>query len=207
MATNVYVDGFNLYYRALRGTPYRWLDLMGLFQGILGPRHNVQKIKFFTARVLDRGGRHSSTRQDLYLNALEKHCPNVELIYGYFAVRPATLPLENPGKKGRRMARVIRTEEKGTDVNIAVHLLHDAWLGNYDCAVLVSNDGDLAEALRLVKSDCKKKIGLISPGEDHPTGKLSKHADFISHITPAALKKNQLPSPIPGTRILKPKEW
>ena len=206
MRTNVYVDGFNLYYGALRGTPYKWLDLMGLFQGILGPRHNVQKIKFFTARVLDRGGRHSSTRQDLYLNALEKHCPNVELIYGYFAVRPATLPLENPGKEGR-MVRVIRTEEKGTDVNIAVHLVHDAWLNDYDCAVLVSNDGDLAEALRLVKSDCKKEIRLMLPRGTQRSGKLSRHADFFHHITPGALEKNQLPSPIPGTRIFKPKEW
>ena len=207
MATNVYIDGFNLYYGALRGTPYKWLDLMGLFQGILGARHNVQKIKFFTALVMPRQDPSSVTRQNTYLGALNKHCPNFEPIFGYFAVRPVTLPLENPGKKGRRMVRVIKTEEKGTDVNIAVHLLHDAWLDNYDCAVLISNDGDLAEALRLVRSDCKKKIGLISPSEDQPIGKLSKHADFISHITPAALKKNQLPSPIPGTRIFKPKEW
>jgi hypothetical protein len=27
MATNVYVDAFNLYYGCLKGTPYRWLDL------------------------------------------------------------------------------------------------------------------------------------------------------------------------------------
>jgi hypothetical protein len=25
--TIAYVDGFNLYYRALKGTPYKWLDL------------------------------------------------------------------------------------------------------------------------------------------------------------------------------------
>ena len=27
MKTNVYVDGFNLYYGALRGTAFRWLNL------------------------------------------------------------------------------------------------------------------------------------------------------------------------------------
>ena len=207
MRTNVYVDGFNLYYGALRGTPYKWLDLMGLFHDILDPKHNVQKIKFFTAPVLPQQDPGSVARQDTYLRALNKHCPNFEPIFGYFAVRPATLPFENPGKEGRRMARVIRTEEKGTDVNIAVHLLHDAWLDNYDCAVLVSNDGDFAEALHLVKSDCKKKIGLIRPKKRQQSQKLSKHADFFHHITPGALQKNQLPSPIPGTRIFKPKEW
>ena len=30
MITNVYIDGFNLYYRALKDTPFRWLDLRKL---------------------------------------------------------------------------------------------------------------------------------------------------------------------------------
>ena len=36
--TNVYIDGFNLYYRALRRTPYRWLDVRRLAQLLL-PQH------------------------------------------------------------------------------------------------------------------------------------------------------------------------
>ena len=32
MRTRVYVDAFNLYYGALRGTPYKWLDLDALYQ-------------------------------------------------------------------------------------------------------------------------------------------------------------------------------
>lgn len=35
MLTNVYVDGFNLYYGCLKGTPYKWLDLGALFQALL----------------------------------------------------------------------------------------------------------------------------------------------------------------------------
>ena len=30
MITNLYIDGFNLYYRALKDTPFRWLDLRKL---------------------------------------------------------------------------------------------------------------------------------------------------------------------------------
>ena len=30
MDANLYVDGFNLYYRSLRHTPWRWLDLKAL---------------------------------------------------------------------------------------------------------------------------------------------------------------------------------
>ena len=206
MRTSVYVDGFNLYYGALRDTPYKWLDLMGLFQSILGPVHSVQKVKYFTARVLKQKDLPGGARQDIYLEALKRHCPDVVPILGYFSERTKRLPLAD-SEDGQEMVRVLAVEEKGTDVNIAVHLLHDAWLNDYNCAVLVSNDGDFAEALHLVKSDCKKKIGLIRPKKRQQSQKLSKHADFISHITPADLTKNQLPSPIPGTGIFKPKEW
>ena len=52
-----------------------------------------------------------------------------------------------PGTGGvsRQFVEVIKTEEKGSDVNLAVHLLNDAWLDRYECAVVVSNDSDLAE--------------------------------------------------------------
>jgi len=35
MATIVYVDGFNLYYGALKGTPYKWLDIHALSRRLL----------------------------------------------------------------------------------------------------------------------------------------------------------------------------
>jgi hypothetical protein len=48
--TYVYVDGFNLYYGALRGTPHRWLDI-GAFCDLLLPKNDVRKVRYFTARV------------------------------------------------------------------------------------------------------------------------------------------------------------
>ncbi len=50
MPTNVYVDGFNLYYRALRNTPHKWLDLDKICAALL-PGHNVKRIRYFTAKV------------------------------------------------------------------------------------------------------------------------------------------------------------
>jgi hypothetical protein len=38
---------------------------------------------------------------------------------------------------------VWKNEEKGSDVNLAVHLLDDSWRSGFDCAVIVSNDSDL----------------------------------------------------------------
>jgi hypothetical protein len=50
MATNVYVDAFNLYYGSLRGTPYRWLDLGALCARLL-PKDRINRIRYFTATV------------------------------------------------------------------------------------------------------------------------------------------------------------
>jgi len=61
------------------------------------------------------------------------------------------------------LVQVWKNEEKGSDVNLAVHLLNDAWKNEYDCAVVVSNDSDLAESMRLAKQH-NKVIGLITPG-------------------------------------------
>ncbi len=38
--TIVYIDGFNLYYRALKGTPYKWLDLDAFCRKLL-PKNDV----------------------------------------------------------------------------------------------------------------------------------------------------------------------
>ena len=43
MRTFVHVDGFNLYYRALKGTAWKWLDLPALFAKILQPHHEIRK--------------------------------------------------------------------------------------------------------------------------------------------------------------------
>ena len=49
MRTYVYIDGFNFYYRAVKGTPYKWLDFNTLFQHLLSRKNEVISIKYFTA--------------------------------------------------------------------------------------------------------------------------------------------------------------
>lgn len=117
------------------------------------------------------------------------------------------MPLVNP-TKNRKKARVIKTEEKGSDVNLAVHLLNDVWLGECDCAVVVSNDSDLAQALHLTKKHTGIRIGLITPGYRRRTSaQLEKYADFVQTTRSKDFKKSQLPSPSPNTQIYKPDDW
>ncbi len=209
--TAVYIDGFNLYYGSLRKTPYKWLDLITLFTKLLEHQHQITEIKYFTARISSRDGDQSAhQRQKAYLLALEKYIPKIHTYYGHYLSHPVTAKVYMPLPGQPKYIKVIKTEEKGSDVNIALHILNDAWQNKYDCAVLVSNDSDLAEALRFVKEDHNKKIGLVVPGNEKyrkASSELSKHATFIRRISKKLLSESQLPNPIPGTNIYKPATW
>ena len=206
MRTIVYVDGFNLYYGCLKNTPWKWLDLVALSEGMLQPKHDIVAVKYFTARVLETPDNSSKPRQDVYLQALQHFRPEVEVYFGRFRSHNVRMPLADR-PDDRRTAEVIKTEEKGSDVNLAVHLLNDCWLDLYDCAIVVSNDSDLAEAMRLVNEHRGKLIGLLTPTLKQRSEKLRAHAQFVRSIRPGGLQNAQLPDPIPGTNIRKHAVW
>jgi len=198
----VYVDGFNLYYRALKKRPAcKWLDLQALAQRLLGPKDVLVSIKYFTARVHprppDNGQRQ---RQDFYLRALRTN-PLISIIEGHFLVNETRMMLA-PSEQLRDLAgnpvdraRVVKTEEKGSDVNLASHLLVDGFEDAYDLAVLVSADTDLVEPFRLARVALKKRVALFTPAEHaHPL--LKQHAHFKRLITEADLLACQLPNQI-----------
>ncbi|HEX7053562.1 MAG TPA: NYN domain-containing protein [Burkholderiales bacterium] len=212
MRTYVYVDGFNLYYGSLKGTSHKWLDLKALFSKILRPENDIQKIKYFTARVSARPDNPDApTRQDHYLQALSAYIPEVEIIEGHYIQKPirARLVKKIPGHRSWYV-KVLKTEEKGSDVNLAVQLVNDAWQSKFDCAVICSNDGDLADAVRIVRRERHKSVVIAVPGDPllRPASvQLRRWASKTMHIPAAALAASHLPNPIPGTSIHKPTAW
>ena len=209
MRAIVYVDGLNLYYGALKDTEHKWLDLTELARRLLRPGYELTMIRYFTARIIRRpGGEDGPKRQNAYLRALRTLQPEVKIHEGHFLVKKLVLPLADP-KPGKQSARVVKPEEKGSDVNLAVHLLNDGWKNEYECAVVISNDSDLSEALRLARcTRPKKRLELWTPGEKRRTSKeLSAHADRSIKIRQSLLSRCQLPDRIPGTNIRKPELW
>ena len=67
MRTNFYIDGFNLYYRALKDTSLRWLDLFKLCQSIT-PSHMVNHI-----RLLHRLGTPKARQSQLAAQTVDLH--------------------------------------------------------------------------------------------------------------------------------------
>ena len=166
--TIVYVDGFNLYYGAVKGTPQKWLDIQKLCQLLLSKNETV-KIKYFTALVSARpGDPDQPNRQQIYLSAL-RTIPSPKIIYGHFLEDEIMMPLAKPPVKGSKYVRVIKTEEKGSDVNIATHIVNDGHTGAYQVAVIISNDSDLVEPVKIVRQELKLPVGVLNPIPAHPS--------------------------------------
>jgi len=207
MKTHVCVDGFNLYYGALRGTGFRWLDIAEMCRLLL-PGHDILHISYFTARVNSRpSDPDQPLRQDRYLRAL-RTIPIVHIFYGHFLTTRVTMPLAAYQPGGRRTARVIKTEEKGSDVNLATHLLWDGFREQYDAAVLVTNDSDLVEPVRIVRHELARTVGILNPHRN-PSRMLLRYATFAKSIRKGVLAASQLPAVLHDAhgQLSKPPEW
>ena len=207
MKTFVYIDAFNLYFGAVRGTPFKWLDINQLCH-ILLPRHELTQIKYFTARINARpSDPDQPTRQATYLRALST-IPHLFVYYGHFLTHIVKMPLAYPFPGQNSCADVFKTEEKGSDVNLATQLLHDAHCNHFECAVIISGDSDLLMPLRIVKEDLHKPVGVINP-QRIPCRVLQTHATFYKHIRTSALRRSQFPSIMKDAKgsFSKPKGW
>jgi hypothetical protein len=191
----VYIDGFNLYYGALKGGPYKWLNLERYFRLLL-PNDNIQKIRYFTARV---AGSHAIA-QNAYLAALAT-LPLVEIILGKFKAKQIqglcpSCPLPAP--------QFFSTfEEKHTDVNIALWMLHDAQKDLCDRLVLVSGDSDLVPAVAMIKNEYpQKEIIVYVPARNAVRGaavELRNIADKNKTLPIQMFHASQFPPVIPNS--------
>lgn len=204
--TIVYVDGFNLYYGAVRNTPFRWLDLVKMAELLL-PGHRIVSLKYFTARVSDSADDPGkSLRQAVYLRALNSN-PIVSIHFGHFLTHAVLMPLATP-QEGQRLVKVRKTEEKGSDVNLATHLLCDAYEDRLDAAVIVSNDSDLVEPLRIVSQRLGKVTGVLNPHKKPSRARL-RYASFYKPIRKGVLAASHFPDHMRDTKgsIHKPLPW
>lgn len=215
MGTNVYIDGFNLYNGAVKNTRFKWLNLGALCATLLQDQV-IHRIRYFTALVLDfQHDPKASTRQNVYIRALGT-IPIVTIHKnGWFASRAVLRPqyplaYRNP-KRPPQFVQIQRIEEKRTDVDLAAYLLVDCFFNDFDEAVVISNDSDLALPIETVRR-FGKRVGVINP---HPRRKMSGELERVASyrlrtINKTALAKCQFPPTLidaQGRTISKPSSW
>lgn len=207
MRLNVYVDGFNLYYGCVRGTPHKWLDLEALVKRLF-PNDDIHRIRYFTALARGRGGDlQQPQRQQAYIRAL-KTIPCLSVHYGHYLSHRVWMPLADPPSIGPRTVEVIKTEEKGSDVNLATHLLLDGFRQDFETAAVISNDSDLKEPIAVVRSELGLPVGVVNP---HPAERRSRAlaGTFFKQIREAAVRGSQFPEVLRDDigEIRKPAAW
>ncbi len=205
MKANIYVDGFNLYYGAVRRTPYKWLNIADMCR-VMMPNDDINRIRYFTALVDPRPNDPDQlTRQKTFLRALQT-IPNLSIHYGHFLSHTVDMHLAPPANG---TARVIKTEEKGSDVNLATYLLADGFKNDYEVAVVISNDSDLCEPIRVVRYELGKPVGVLSPYKQHPSVDLRKVANFFKGIRANTLARCQFPQTLTDAHgsFSKPATW
>lgn len=209
MRTRVYIDGYNLYYACLKRSPHKWLNLHDLAVKQL-PKNQIDKVRYFTARVSARPHDPAQPqRQETYLRALAT-LSDVEVHFGHFLTHEVGMPDATAWKAGRyQSVRVIKTEEKGSDVNLATHLLVDAFDNLFDVAVVISNDSDLAEPMRIVRERFGKAIGILHHRSTRLSGKLRPLAHFVRTFHSGALATSQFPPQLQDANgtFFKPSSW
>ena len=209
LITNVYIDGFNLYYRALKDGPYRWLDLRRLVETVF-PHDDVHRVCYFTAHLRTRSGNPGQRqRQQVYLRALAT-LPGVELHYGSFRSGVKRRPLADPVPGLPSHVFVMDSEEKGTDVNLATRLLVDGFNGEYEQAVVVSNDADFVGAMRYVRDGLGLRVTLVNPDSVKASPvELAGAATYVKRLRKSHLRRSQLPETLRDEVgvIKKPPGW
>ena len=167
-------------------------------------------MRFFTARLdPSRGRAEQRARQDTYLEALET-LPCLTIHFGEFVEHAKRQRLVYVPAGGPYTAVVWVPEEKGSDVNLASHLLLDAFRGAFEVAVVVSNDADLLEPVRMVREELGQIVGVLKVEGGQRRCIFSGRADFIRTVRRGHFAAAQLPHELTdahGRRITKPREW
>ena len=107
------------------------------------------------------------------------------------------MPLEHPAPGASPFVRVIKTEEKGSDVNLASHLLLGAFRNSYDVGVVITNDTDLKEPIRIVTQEFGKDVIVLAPMRaPRPWQKARYIAHDLIRVATRAAKINHASLPL-----------
>jgi hypothetical protein len=218
---------------------WRWLDLRALATTLLQeqvamwPNASVEQVTYCTARISSRDNVSGHRDQDVYLKALVASGSVDHIEYGYYTSKVKTRPLAVSDRKKRPvlvnpawpvmvksgaqlddpnatfMVSVADREEKGSDVNVATHLLLDIFDQRIDAAVVISNDSDLALPIKQARQ--RVPVGTVHPGTNYLAGALSGDANdgvgrhWWRQLTMQDFTAHQLSDP--AGRYSRPADW
>lgn len=224
-----YIDGFNFYYLRTKNQPqHKWLNLKILADKIVPPGTVVSRVNYYTAAVSGKLDPDAPRRQQALFSALAT-IPEVNVVKSRFLYSEKWAGLVHPPEAKPPgtvwvppypdVVKVRKSEEKGSDVNLGVHLVRDAFTDAFDVAYVLTNDTDLVEPIRIVTKEVGKRVGIVAPCRPIkrgartipvPAPSLSKVGSFVHYVDDAELAAAQFSATIlrPGKKpIHRPTTW
>lgn len=231
---NLYYAGRKLCGRGVQG--WRWLDIRSLAAALIAEHTAqwqgavVERVIYCTARIHAATNPVGAAEQDVYLKSLKASGSVDHIEFGNYIAKVIKRPLATEGARGGApvvthpswpimiqqqglgvpdatfMASVATWEEKGSDVNVASHLLVDVLDGVVDAVVVISNDSDLKWPVQEVRR--RLPVGTVNPGSGFTAGSLSanpavdvgrhwwrtlRSLDFFQHQLPSRVDRYQCP--------------
>lgn len=220
-----YIDGFNFYFLRTKYQPqFKWLNMKALADLIVPEDTIVHSVNYYTAPVSGKIDDGAPRRQQALMSAL-RTVPEISIYNGRFLYSQKWAGLVIPPRAKPdtyiwampppAVVYVTKVEEKGSDVNLGVHLVRDAFVDRFDVAYVITNDTDLVEPIRIVTSEVGKKVCIVAPCRPRstvpiPSPSLERVATFKHYIDDAELAASQFPEVIkrPGkTDLVRPETW
>jgi uncharacterized LabA/DUF88 family protein len=196
-----YIDGFNLYFglKDAKWKKYYWLNLQLLAQYLLKPDQELVYTKYFTSRISQP--KDKQQRQSVFIEALAT-LTDLEIYYGHYQSHPRTC-----GKCGFKS---MATNEKMTDVNIAVEMMADAYQDRFDTSLLISADSDLTAPISAIRQLFPEKRVIVAFPPMRNSIQLQRTASAFIPIGRATIAKSVFPDRIQkadGYVLHRPIEW
>jgi uncharacterized LabA/DUF88 family protein len=183
---SVYIDGFNLYHaiNELGDAKLKWLNLFSLGKSLLRDGEELAKVQYFTA-IVD-WNIHKRMRHTDYIKA--QKAKGVVVTEGNF-------------KLGDKHCSKFRCfcpfhEEKQTDVSIGVHMVADAFSGDYTRAVLITADTDQIPTIQMVQTrfPAIELTWLAPPGRMQQAREIGDLVVDRSELSAGAIGTHRLPN-------------
>jgi uncharacterized LabA/DUF88 family protein len=196
-----YIDGFNLYF-GLKDKGWKrlyWLDVANLAKNLLRADQQLEAVRYFTARISRPPSK--QRRQNAFLEATAE-LGKCTMHYGQYLDKQRGCP--------RCTYTYDVSEEKMTDVNIAVEMMADAVENRFVMALLVSADSDLTPPVKKIKSlfPGKRIVAAFPPARN--SQRLASAVDAQLTIGRGRLAQSSLPETIKkrdGHMIRRPERW
>ena len=176
----VYIDGLNLQRRLVdKVAGGAWVDFWRLASNVL-PNFNIIKVRVFTSTLATEDPTLAEARWQSQVQLkpeLSMHLGRVKKTTRLYPLTASQVIADE-----RNSVKVLKYEEKGSDVELGSRMVLDATRELADIYLLMSSDTDFEPTLRILKMELGVQIGVLATTANFPKLFSNLEPNVIRHV-------------------------